>query len=88
MHLMKFHFGKLETVVSSSLRREASERELPVFKHMVVAARRNMLTGAWKLLKRVKCAGALVVPAHASSCREESANRSLDFKQVFAIYSL
>ena len=87
-NLMKFNFGKLETEVSSSFRRKASERELPGFKHMAVAARRNMLTGAWKLLKRVKCAGALVVPAQASSCREESPDRSLDFKQVFAIYSL
>ena len=85
---MKFHFGKLETEVSSSFRRKASERELPGFKHMAVAARRNMLTGAWKLLKRVKCAGALVVPAQASSCREESPDRSVDFKQIFAIYSL
>ena len=29
MQLMKFHFGKLEAGVSSSISKEASERELP-----------------------------------------------------------
>ena len=45
-----------------------------------VATGRNILTGALKLFKRGKHGGALVVPAQATSCREESPDRSLEPK--------
>ena len=43
-----------------------------------VATGRNILTGALKLLKRDKHGGALVVPAQATSCKEEPPDRSLE----------